>query len=278
MQEEQQKKVLGAFRVVLRPIIKILLRYGIGFSQFAETVKTAYVDVASSEFGIRGRPTNISRVAVMTGLTRKEVRRLRNIIESGEAPISPKTTPIVEILHRWHAEKDFIDHQGRPLALEFAGGQSSFSALVKKFGGDVPAGAMRTELKRVGAISEDENGNLVVRKRSYWPADSTDIVVDALIHHLYPLASNVAHNSEPQNSDDILAEYSAHSTDIPTSARPQLRRICSDRIRAFMESMDDVFIPLEGGADSEIQSDPKRPVVVGVYYFEERDENASYDW
>ncbi len=79
MQEKLKQQVLDGFQLVLRPIVKILLRYGVGFGEFAEVVKTSFVDVASTEFGIRGRPTNISRVAVMTGLTRKEVRRLRNI-------------------------------------------------------------------------------------------------------------------------------------------------------------------------------------------------------
>jgi hypothetical protein len=84
MQEKLKQQVLNAFLLVLRPVVKILLRYGISFSEFAETAKIAFVDVSTSDFGIRGRPTNISRVAVMTGLTRKEVRRIRTRIEKGE--------------------------------------------------------------------------------------------------------------------------------------------------------------------------------------------------
>lgn len=76
MQEKLKQQVLDAFLLVMRPIVRILLRYGIGYREFLEVTKTAYVDVASSDFGLRGRPTNISRVAVMTGLTRKEVKRL----------------------------------------------------------------------------------------------------------------------------------------------------------------------------------------------------------
>ena len=133
MQEQQQKKVLDAFQLVLRPIVKILLRYGIGYNEFAETVKTAFVDVGSTDFGIRGRPTNISRVAVMTGLTRKEVRRLRLKIESGENTVNVKTTPITEILTRWHSENDYLDSRGRPSILPFSGESQSFSSLVKDF-------------------------------------------------------------------------------------------------------------------------------------------------
>ena len=80
-----------AFFVVLKPIARILLRYGIGFREFAEVAKSAFVDVATAEYGIRGRPTNISRVAVMTGLTRKEVRRLRDQLQDADQAYTIRT-------------------------------------------------------------------------------------------------------------------------------------------------------------------------------------------
>ena len=114
MQDEIQRRILGAFLVVLRPMARILLRFGIGFREFSEIAKTAFVDVASSDYGLRGRPTNISRVAVMTGLTRKEVKRLRDKIESGEETLIIKATPLSEILHRWHSEDEFLNTDSRP--------------------------------------------------------------------------------------------------------------------------------------------------------------------
>ncbi len=277
MQEKQQKKVLNSFQLVLRPIVKILLRYGIGYAEFAETVKTAYVDVGSSEFGIRGRPTNISRVAVMTGLTRKEVRRLRIKIGGGEDSVSVKTTPITEILHRWHAEEEFLDGQGRPAVLPFVGKSGSFSSLVKKFGGDVPAGAMRTELKRVGTIDENENGDLSVRRRSFWPTDQTQKLESVLVHHVYPLISNVAHNTDPANESNVMTQFAIYSLDIESQDKPRLRRMCADRLTDMAESFDDLFIAYESRGD-ESSVETKTPVMVGLYYFEERDENAKYKW
>ena len=279
MQEKQQKKVLDAFQLVLRPIIKILLRYGIGFSQFAEAVKTAYVDVGSSEFGIRGRPTNISRVAVMTGLTRKEVRRIRTTIENGQSAVVAKSTPITEILHRWHAEEEFLDAAGRPATLPFSGRDASFSALVKKFGGDVPAGAMRTELRRVGSIDENENGELTVKRRSFWPADETGRLESALLHHVYPLLSTVAHNTDPETDteNNADAQYAAYSLRLNKNDRPRLRRMCADRLSDIAESFHDLFMAYESN-DEPTPENSESPIAVGIYYFEERDENAKYDW
>lgn len=277
MQESQQKKVLGAFQLVLRPVVKILLRYGIGYNEFAETVKTAFVDVGSTEFGIRGRPTNISRVAVMTGLTRKEVRRLRTKIESGEDAVVVKSTPITEILHRWHAEDEFLDSQGRPATLPFSGGRGSFSSLVKQFGGDVPAGAMRTELLRVGSVELNEKGELSVKLRSFWPSDHTGKLESALVHHVYPLLSTVAFNTDTENESSVDAQYAAYSVNIRSEDRPRVRRMCADRLPDIAESFDDLFIAYESRGEKQAPGSGS-PVMVGLYYFEERDKNAKYDW
>ena len=277
MQEEQRRKVLSSFQLVLRPIVKILLRYGIGFSEFAESLKTVYVDVGSSEFGIRGRPTNISRVAVMTGLTRKEVRRLRTKIEGGEDLVVVKSTPMTEILHRWHSEDEFLDSQGRPATLPFAGERRSFSSLVKQFGGDVPAGAMRTELQRVGSVEVDDKGELSVKVRSFWPSDQTGQLESSLVHHVYPLLSTVAHNTDPENENKTDAQYAAYSVNIPLADRPRVRRMCTDRLPNIAASFDDLFIAYESDGVEQAPGSGT-PVMVGLYYFEERDENAKYDW
>ena len=277
MQDSLKQQVLNAFLLVLRPMARILLRYGIGYREFVEVAKTAFVDVASSDYGLRGRPTNISRVAVMTGLTRKEVKRLRDKIESGDSSIVVKATPLSDVLHHWHAEEEYIDSSGKPARLPFAGEEPSFSSLVKAFGGDVPAGAMRTELKRVGVVEEDDDGNLVAVSRVLIPEADHDNLVTTLVHGAYAVLSNIAHNTDPKNADSKWASRIAHTTKLQRSDSGQLRRIARDRISDFAEAIDDLFIAYEA-----LHSDDGRnrgdPVAVGVFYFEEQDESAKYEW
>ena len=109
MQNTMQRQILNALLVALRPLARALLRAGIGYREFAEISKSAFVDIATRDYGLRGRPTNISRVAVMTGLTRKEVRRLRDKSEAGEETATVRSTPMSTILHRWFIEDEFLD-------------------------------------------------------------------------------------------------------------------------------------------------------------------------
>ena len=279
MSEMIKQRVLNAFLLVMRPVVRILLRYGIGYREFAEITKTAFVDIASSDFGIRGRPTNISRVAVMTGLTRKEVRRLRDKIASGNSSVAVKATPFAFVLHQWHAESEFTDETGGPKPLAFAGREDSFTALVRRFGGDIPAGAMRTEMKRVGVIHEDEKGRLSVSNRYYRSESDHETLVTILVHGVYTFLSNVAHNTNPDRTE-AWANRIAHTTSLRSTDTKQLRRITKDRIVEFSESIDDIFMAYESLQDDRDtdESAASSAVAVGVYYFEERDETADYDW
>jgi hypothetical protein len=278
MQDDIQRQVLGAFLVVLKPIARILLRFGIGFREFSEIAKTAFVDVASSDFGLRGRPTNISRVAVMTGLTRKEVRRLRNKIESGEDALVVRTTPLCEVLHRWHSEKEFLEVSGRPAILPFAGEDSSFSSLVKRFGGDIPPGAMRTELKRVGAVEEDDSGNLQVVRRTVTPQGAHDNLIAALAHSVYPIISTIAHNIDPDREGDTWAQLTAFTQSVRASDIPRIRRISSDRLSEVSESFDDLFMAYESLHESRGDDPDRNTIAVGVFYFEDTSNGKDFAW
>ena len=151
-------------------IVKILLRYGIGFSEFAEIVEDCVSSMsAATEFGIRGRPTNISRVAVMTGLTRKEVRRLRTKIEGGEDLVSVvKSTPMTEIFTSlaFGGRVSLIQSMAGLcyIAIRLENVRIFFQSLVKNSSVETCLpGAMRTELQACWVLLTrvDDKGELL---------------------------------------------------------------------------------------------------------------------
>ena len=278
MQDQIQRQILDTFLVLLKPIAKILLRCGIGFREFSEIAKTAFVDVATAEYGLRGRPTNISRVAVMTGLTRKEVRRLRDKIEKGEQSVVVKTTPLCEVLHRWHSDSEYIDKSGNPAELFFAGDAGSFTSLVKRYGGDIPPGAMRTELLRVGAIEKIGSEKLRVLKRSVSPAEDLERLTVSIIHGAYPLMRAIEHNLNPDRSDDTWPQITAFTQSVRDTDIPRIRRISTKRLSEISESFDDLFMAYETLHDSDEDSEDKNLIAVGFFYFEEKETESKSIW
>ena len=269
MQDAVQRRILNALLVALRPLARALLRAGIGYREFSEISKTAFVEVATNEYGLRGRPTNISRVAVMTGLTRKEVRRLRTKTESGDETEITRPMPMAIILHRWYTEKDFIDSSGKPRILHFDNGDHSFSELVRRFGGDIPPGAMRTELKRIEAIEETQNGQLKVLKRNVSGREINERLADGLEYLVYPTALALANNTGLSPGEETWVMRTAATSRVRESDVPRLRRISSDRLAEFVESIDDLFAAYETLHDDDPAESSQRAVGVGVIYFEE---------
>lgn len=97
------------------------------------------------------------------------------------------------------------------------------------------------------------------------------------MHHVYPLLSTVAHNTDPENEATVDAQYAAYSVNIRPEDKPRVRRMCADRLPNIAESFDDLFIAYQSRGDEQAPGS-RTPVMVGLYYFEERDKNAKYDW
>lgn len=183
----------------LRLLASVLLRMGIGYREFAELSKLAFVQAATDNYGLRGRPTNISRVAAMTGINRKEVRRIRTRESEGH-PLPPITELLNApgiVLEFWHATPEFCDENGRPLVLPYDDASPSFVELVRRCGGDLPPGAVRAELRRLGAVSEEADGRLAPRRREVVAEQSAVILRDLFPRALSAFAPQAGAGSEP---------------------------------------------------------------------------------
>lgn len=167
MESNLKPQIVAACRRLLRPVVRLLLKASINWKEFAEISKAVFVDVATAEFGIRGRPTNASRVAMLTGINRHEVSRQRELLNAA-APDTPTYLNAAQrVLSGWHQDPDYLAADGRPLAIREAGDDPSFQALCRRYGGDMPATALLRELRRVRAVGDGPDGSLVARMRSY---------------------------------------------------------------------------------------------------------------
>ena len=160
-----------AVLALLRPLVRLVLKRGLAYGQFAELAKQAYVEVARRDFAVPGRKMTVSRVAVLTGLTRKEASRLLQ-----QEPPADSDNPrrrinrAARVLSAWIREADYHDGRGGPASLAFdAESGPSFSRLVADHGGDVTPHAVLDELVRVGAIHTLKDGRLRPIERAYIP-------------------------------------------------------------------------------------------------------------
>ena len=172
MGDSVKQALLAAFRVLMGPLVRILLRQGISYAEFSEVAKAVYVEVALKDFKVSGRKATRTRIAVMTGLTRKEVKRVIDEAVKERFELKTSFNRLGRVLVGWHTDADFTGPYGMPLELEYETGnpnEPTFSVLVKRHSGDMSPRSILDELVRVGAIRETDVGWFRVMRREYIP-------------------------------------------------------------------------------------------------------------
>lgn len=171
MPTDRYNALRQALEGVLRPLVRVLIRSGVSFAEFAEVAKRLFVELAMRDMQIPGRKASVSRAAVLTGLSRKEVQRTLRESESQQAP-GEQRNRAARVIEGWLNDPRFLDRDGRPRVLPATGDETSFAELVQQYGADVPPRAILDELVRVGAASVDAEGRVVLTDRRYVARDS----------------------------------------------------------------------------------------------------------
>lgn len=236
--DKTKQLVLTAFRAIFRPLAGILLRAGVTWREVVEVGKATYVDVATRDFGIKGRPTNVSRVSILTGLTRREVSRLRKLLEDADGSVVDSMNHATRVLTGWHTDPDFVDAVGTPLALSRDGSSVSFETLCKRYVGDVPPTTMLKELLHVGAVEANEEGFLEAKMRTYMPRqlDAAQILSSGSV--MEDLGNTIAYNLYRSGDDMPKFERRATNTRVRASVVPEFQQYLEREGQEFLERVD----------------------------------------
>ena len=121
--------VAALFRL-LRPLVRLLIRHGIPYGVMDDVVKQVYIAIASKEFRLPGRKQTTSRISILTGLSRKEVARLRRMDTVEDASTVEHFHRAARVISAWVREPEFHDADGEPAPLPVEGDQR----LVRRLG------------------------------------------------------------------------------------------------------------------------------------------------
>jgi hypothetical protein len=109
-------QLLKAARRLMRPLVRLMMQSGLTFPVLAESLRRMFVEIAVNDILTDPKARTDSRISLLTGVHRKEIRRLR------EMPADPVTAPdivtlVSQIVARWIGGGPFTDTQGRPRPL-----------------------------------------------------------------------------------------------------------------------------------------------------------------
>ena len=259
---------------LLRPLVRILMRNGISFGAFADLAKRVYIDVATEEFGIPGRKQTISRVAIITGLSRKEVLRVKRLPRPDDAGSEERYNRAARVISAWVRERRFSDGRGRPAALPLDGSGPTFGELVKRFGGDVPHRAVLDELARVGAVERLEDGRIRLLARAYVPSSGEVEKIGILGTDVSDLISTIDHNLRSEGTNALFQRKVCYDN-LPEEALTMLRSLTHARAQEMLESFDRWMAEHDRDANPAAEGTGRKRAGIGVYYFESDMEEES---
>ena len=247
MGQNVKEHLILALRMMLKPLVKLLISQGVSHGDFSEAAKDVYVEVAIRSFD-KSKKVNQSKIAILTGLTRKEVKNVIDRAVNSE-PHGKNYSRPSRVLAGWHTDPKYIGPYGVPLEIPYepAGADvPSFVDLVKTYSGDMAPRPMLKELVRVGAVIQLPNKSYKVIRR-YFEAEALSPELLARLgqvgHYFF---STAAANIEKSEQGSGYFERRVHTDEgLSLESLQAFDTYIKKRGQEFLEELDNWFVAME---------------------------------
>lgn len=266
--------VLAAYKRLLRPLVRILIRNGISFAEFSEVAKDVYVEAAAEDFPLPDRNMTQGRIAILTGLTRKEVNRLFTQKGQQQRDYATNLNRIARILSGWHTDPQFTGPYGLPLDVSYDDSSGrSFAELVRRYTGDMPVRAMLDELMRIGVVKETDAGRIKVLTRTFLPNSDAPESLDRLGNAVRNFVETMDFNRSETDPERRLFERTV-TADVGVKAEdlPRFQAYVRERGQFLLEEIDDWLSKLDESDDGT--NSRRIDTGVGIYHFIQKPEEG----
>ncbi len=253
---------------LLKPLARLMIDHGVQLPAMLELLKKTLVDEATGAYGLNEKISSDTRIALLTGVHRKDIRRLREATHNSEsgAPMLPIAAMVVA---RWISEPQYLnaDQTPRPLARTPKRGQSGepdFTTLVAEVSTDVGARAVLDELVRLGVVDLQSDGYVALMRTAFVPREGLEESFHFLATNVSDHLATAVHNLAPQRSASPMLEQSAFSGNLSAAQAEQLQ----SRARQLWTASLQQFLQTATVAEQRSQTDegPKHRVRFGMYF------------
>ena len=225
---------------VLRPLVRAMIGRGIGFPASAEMLKRLYVEVAEERFALDGRRVTDSRVSVLTGLQRKDVRAQRAALAEGSGESEPGAGPLPRIIARWRAGPPYADGRGRPRPLPRTGDAApSFEGLAASVSRDVHPRTLLDELVRLGLAAHDPSSDQVtLTGKAFVPSSDDAALASYLGANLGDHAEAAVENLLAAPEPGPFFERAVHYNRLTPDALDELEALARELQTEVLETLN----------------------------------------
>lgn len=165
---DRQRVLVRALRRLLRPLVRFLIAHQVTLPMLHDLLRSLYVEVADSDFRLPDKEQSVSRLALLTGIHRREAKRLRDGPSYDDA-VPEAVSLSAKLIANWNALPRFLDDAGEPVPLNRSSRRSgpSLRDLAETVGQDIRPQAILDEWQRLGVVDVDERGRIRLRRGSF---------------------------------------------------------------------------------------------------------------
>jgi len=257
--------ILVAAAKMLRPLVRVLLKYQVSYGEFASLLRRVYVEVAHQDFAIPNRKSTYSKVAVMTGIDRKMVQEILNNKKDTMEVVDKPINKGLSVVKTWTTVARYLDTNKRPRDLPLRGSKS-FESLVDEACADLTPRAILDELVRVGVVERTDNNTVRLINETYIPSQDEEQLVRILFTCAKDLLVTGEHNLN-NRGDLAWFQREVPYSNIPESVVDEFREYSNKKSQALISDVNR-WLKRKKQSVKKGTDEASRRVGLGIYYIE----------
>lgn len=256
---------MKAARTVLRPLVRGLIRRGVQLPQLVEELKALFIEAAIGEAERQGRVTQ-SAISVMTGVHRKDVKRLMVEREGASLPPAPASLGS-KLTGIWMGRAPFADEAGQPLALHErrSDGSPSFEELVGEVSQDVRSRAVLDDWLRLNVAVRRDDGFIELNTDAFVSPDGDAEALHFFGRNLRDHIAAGLHNLEGEQPAFI--DRAVFYWGLNDASMEKLRTMASELGAEVVRKVNREGLKLS--SEDRVRGDGRHRMTFGVYFHTE---------
>ena len=264
---EPPRSLIEALRRLLRPLVRALVHRQVQYPLLAQLIKSLYIDVVQSEFSLGGKAMTVSRLSLLTGIHRREAKRIQEG-PSSSSEAAPRAVSLgAQILARWTSEERWLDGEGRPSPLPRSSESGAdFQALVRSVSVDVHPRSVLDEWLRLGVAEMDAEDRVVLRTAAFVPTRGFDEKAHFVGRNLRDHMAAGFENLDAEESPHF--ERAVYYSDLPEDAVVELEAMARELGQRTLEQVNARALELKKAMQSTASTERRRRFTFGVYQYD----------
>lgn len=268
--------LVRALRQVLRPLIKLMLTKGITYVYLLDLLKEVFVEVGDKEFNVGKKTATDSYISLLTGVHRKDVKRIRASLDPNSNAIPDNVTLGARLVGLWTSDTRYLDDNNQPKPLPRfikEGGDSSFEGLVTSISSDIRSRVILEEWLRLGVVSFDDQRRVCLNVSAFVPSKAFDEKAYYLGHNLADHAAAASTNllRDEKAFLERCVHYNALSKDSIKTLAEQSEAL---GMQALLEINKQAIACEKKDAKND---EPRHRITYGIYFYSEPVEAQNAD-